>query len=189
MINLYINYYKDKNLERQKEIDYCFYKNISNENLNVIILDSQARVTFKMFFDKINKITFKNDINIIANSDIFFDESLNFVNNIKDNECYALSRWDLDKNGQAKHFNRADSQDTWIIKGFVKKNMFGDFNMGFRGCDNRLAYEFEHAGYKILNPSLTIKTYHLHNTGIRNYNMSPEFLVPKPYLTVNPVSL
>ena len=31
MINLFYNYYKDKNKERQKEIDFCLEKNLSNK--------------------------------------------------------------------------------------------------------------------------------------------------------------
>ena len=50
MINLFTNYYIDKNSDRQKEIDLCLAKNLSNKLLNVVVLDSQARLTYKDFF-------------------------------------------------------------------------------------------------------------------------------------------
>ena len=76
MINLFYNYYKDKSEERQKEIDLCFSNNIKNSNLNVITFNSQNRLTFSFFFKKINLLSSTEDINIICNSDIFFDESI-----------------------------------------------------------------------------------------------------------------
>lgn len=186
MINLFINYYRDKNSERQKEIDTCLFKNLNNPELNTIVIDSQERLKFSYFFDKINQVSGPSDINIVANSDIYFDQGVLLTQKISENECYALSRWDVKPDGEFHLFDRPDSQDVWVFRGKVKTNMFGDFNMGFRGCDNRLAFELNKVGYKVTNPSKTIKSYHLHNTNIRNYNMSNSYLVPGPYLTVKP---
>lgn len=189
MINLFINYYQDKNQIRQKELDFCLLKNISNSALNTIIIDSQSRLTFKFFFDRINKVTTDNDINIVANSDIFFDENIVLAEKITIEQCFALSRWDFLTDGSVKHYFRPDSQDTWIFRGKIKPTVFSDFNIGYRGCDNRLAYELNKAGYKVSNPSVTIKSYHVQNSNIRNYNMTDQFLVPGPYLTVEPIIL
>ena len=38
------------------------------------------------------------------------------------------------------------------------------------GCDNRIAYIFYDNGYNVINNTTNIKTYHLHNTQIRDYN-------------------
>ena len=60
--------------------------------------------------------------------------------------------------------------------------------MGIRGCDNRLAYEIKEAGYKILNPSKSIVTVHIHSSNKGNLNPNQE-TIPEPYLTLQPIKL
>jgi hypothetical protein len=60
--------------------------------------------------------------------------------------------------------------------------VYGNFTLGMRGCDNRIAAEFEIAGYRVSNPSKSIRSYHVHNSGIRNYTTTD--VIPKPYLTI-----
>jgi len=186
MINLFVGYYQCGNPVRQKELDHCLARNVTNKLLNAIVLETPERLKFNFFFNKINKITSDNDINIIANSDIYFDETIQLTAGMTHNDCYALSRWDVTRAGTAAHMDRRDSQDVWIVRGKVR-NVFGDFYLGYRGCDNRIAYEFQKAGYVVRNPSKTIKTYHLHLSNIRSYNMSN--VVSEPYLTVQPTIL
>ena len=186
MINLFVNYYRDSNDERRIEIDSVFAKNIDNKQINTYIIESQNRLKFKDFFNTVNKVSNKIDINIIANSDIYFDETISLAERIVDNECYALCRWDVQKDGTSIFFNRSDSQDTWIFKGHIKDNVNGDFYLGYRGCDNRIAYELDKVGYKVRNVGRTIKTYHLHITGIRNYDHTNKYLVPPPYKMIEP---
>jgi hypothetical protein len=189
VIRLLQNFYFDSNLERQKEIEECFTRNCSLKKLDLFIpIYSSQRLTFEDFFSRINLISSDDDINIIANSDIYFDSTIELAKKIKSNECFALSRWDIQSDGSAQHFNRSDSQDVWIFRGQIK-NVSANFFLGYRGCDNRLAFEISRAGYKVSNPSLSIKTYHLHLTGIRNYNLSNEFLVSDPYLQLPPSNL
>lgn len=189
MINVFCNYYEDSNPIRRAEVDFCIYKNCNNSLINFIILQSQDRLKFTYFFHRINQLTSENDINIICNSDIYFDETVLLANKMEHNEAYALSRWDVQPNGEVVHFNRADSQDTWIFKGNIK-NINADFYLGWRGCDNALSDRIEKAGYKLKNPSKSIKTYHLHTSNIRNYSSkNNDHLVPGPYKTVPPCSL
>jgi len=57
-------------------------------------------------------------------------------------------------------------------------------------CDNRLAYDIQAHGYNVINSCHTIKTYHLHNSNIRNYlndKNEPIERIPQPYLLVNPI--
>ena len=189
MINLFTNYYVDKNLDRQKEIDLCLAKNLSNKLLNVVVLDSQARLTYKDFFSIANSYSSSEDINIIANSDMYFDESIQRAEILGMRQCFALSRWNINQDGSATHFNRSDSQDCWIYRGKIT-DVYGEFFLGYRGCDNRIAYEFNRAGWNISNPSLTIKSYHLHLTEVRNYTTTDNtYLVPGPYLPLHPTTL
>jgi hypothetical protein len=187
MFNLFITYYKDQNPRRQKELDFCLMHNLKNPLLNTIVFERQDRLPFSFYFGKINKISSNDDINIIANSDIYFDDTLKLAENINANNCYALSRWDDTPDGKSNFFHREDSQDVWIFKGKIKNNLFGDFLLGLCGCDNRLAFEISKAGYKISNPGLSIRAHHYHMSHIRNYIMRDKrYIVPGPYMKVEP---
>jgi hypothetical protein len=200
MINLFIPYFIDKNEERYKEIYHCLQQNVLNKHIDRIILISEnpdvyrimkrhdviivpERPTYAMMFEIINEITGPNDWNVLINSDIYLDETIKLIKNYDSNTFLALARWDLDAQGNAKLFNTWDSQDTWAFKG-KSKNIKADFVQGKAGCDNAIANRAEVAGYKVINPSKTIKTYHLHLTNLRNYD--PKDKVPQPYKLINP---
>jgi hypothetical protein len=152
----------------------------------VIIIDSPGKPTYESFFNKINESTGPDDINIICNSDIFLDETIALTSQLKDKEMWALSRWDWKEGRTPIHFNREDSQDVWIVKGKIE-NVYGDFTLGRLGCDNRIAHEFHKAGYRVTNPSLSVKTFHVHNSQVRNYTQTD--VVPPPYYTIKPTRL
>ena len=61
------------------------------------------------------------------------------------------------------------SQDAWIFTPPIPKKICADFTLGCPGCDNRIAAEFNKAGWILSNPSKLIKCYHLHISAIRNY--------------------
>lgn len=189
MINLFVNYYQDKDPERQKELDVCLKKNLENKLLNVVVIDSQTRMTYNDYFKLINNYSSFEDINIISNSDIYFDETIERTNILNAKQCFALTRWNFNQDGTSTYFNCSDSQDCWIFRGKIA-DVEGSFFLGYRGCDNRIAYEFQRAGWNISNPSLTIISYHLHLSDVRNYSLTDnEFLIPGPYLQLYPSSL
>src|SRR5204862_5215377 len=64
-----------------------------------------------------------------------------------------------DGSDEAIRRGMATSQDVWAFEGPVKPVAFSDFALGKPGCDNRIAYELGQAGYEVLNPCLSIKTY------------------------------
>lgn len=179
-IRLIYNYYNDSNPERKKEIDFCYQKNIDNPLLDVVLLNSDRIPTYRDFFNRINELTSPNDINIICNSDIFFDETIMLSTGISTKEIYALSRWEWNGD-QSKLRDIENSQDTWIVRGKIE-NVNGDFSLGKPFCDNRIAHEFKKAGYKVSNPSKSIKTYHFHGSGIRHYSAKDN--IPGPYLNI-----
>jgi len=186
MIRLFYNYYEDKNPNRKREIDFCLQKNLANKLITTVIIETPSKPSYNFFFEQINKITAPDDINIICNSDIFFDETIEHALKIKEKEMYALLRWEWHNPQYITFHERPDSQDTWIVKGKVE-NVKGDFTLGIRGCDNRIAYEFQAAGYTVINPAKSIKSYHVHNSMIRNYTMAD--VVPPPYHTLMPTAL
>lgn len=180
-IRLYYNYYQDSNPERRKEIDFCLEQNRNSKLFETILIESNELPTYNLFFNKINELSGPYDINIICNADIFFDDTINFTTGMGLSDVYALSRWDW-HDGSSQLRDLQNSQDTWIIRGKVQ-NVDGNFTLGKSYCDNRIAYEFRRAGYNVSNPSKSIKTYHVHNSNIRNYVPGePRDNIPGPYL-------
>lgn len=203
-MTLYISFYPVSNPARLAEYEQCLKKNIENPLISKIfvlneganhplfshekiaLIDFTQRPTYTDFFKEINKRTGENDINIIANTDIYFDDKIGRLAYVNlNNIALVLSRYELLPNGNYKLFHLPDSHDTWIFKGQVK-NVPAHFNLGIRGCDGRLAYELKQAGYQVLNPSFSIKTYHVHQSQERNYELSisNNKVIPGPYLKV-----
>jgi len=185
---LVTQFYKPENEDRFNEIKYCLRKNIQNPLIDVIavhvkpsdipyletsgkikIFEIADRATYQYLFD-IGESLIGDGLIIVANSDIFIDEEAIelCLEHLQENEMYALSRWDLDEDMEAKHHKTWDSQDTWIFKNSIKSGNY-DIPLGIPGCDNRIAYELKEAGYKVINPSKTIKTYHFHLSNYRSY--------------------
>jgi hypothetical protein len=185
LIHLLTNIYTTPNQQRQAEMDLCLKKNMALPFLN--IHDVQPRPTFKQLFELSNNFG-SNDIFVIANNDIYFDETLLLANQIKHGEVYALTRYDI-KRGVPRFFDRQDSQDVWIWRGHIKDFNGGEFFQGVAGCDNSIAYQLVANGYKVTNPSLSIKTYHLHESGLRTFDYKTMEKVPPPYLLLEPTTL
>lgn len=198
MINLYINYYKTDDKERQSEIDFCFDHNLNNPMINRMIVFSNEtladgvihikkdRPTYQDIFNEAAK--YPDDINIICNSDIYFDETLKAVERIRQNQFYALTRWEQTETGidsffRVHHVKPEWSQDTWIfrdcgkIKGLdqvIATNLVTNkletipYTLGIPGCENHLAWLAKNRfGYHVTNPSLTIRTIHVHKERFR----------------------
>lgn len=173
-INLFTSYFKHPNPIRQHEIDFCRDKNskLNFDFINVYYGDDLPNYPF--FFEKFK--SFPNDINILTNSDIFLsNETLEqlreYFINLSEEErhktCVCLSRWEYYDDNNILSPRAQDSQDSWIFYGEVNYDeSINDVTLGTPGCDNRILAELIYRyGYKVINPSLTIKTYHFHVTG------------------------
>jgi len=187
---LFVQYYQDPNPVRQKELLFCLEENINNNLIDVVFIFSeeaqipefvyhgdaevikvQKRQTFKDIITFINsELQFKNSYNIIANSDIFFDDSLKLLDKVNFNEktCIALTRHESNETKRIIRFREEKyigcSQDVWIFKGYISMYNFDlvDFYFGIPGCDNRFAFELDRNKYKILNLCKDIIIYHHH---------------------------
>lgn len=191
-------FFKHGKSERASEIRKCLRENASSRVIDKILLLNESpqtftksdkiqeeiighRLTYQDVFERIYDIP-DNTIVVFANADIFIDDAsfkelwhLNL-----DDKFLALLRYDLPISGDladAKIFGpRADSQDTWIVRSddikrrdrSVWEKM--NFQFGKMGCDNGLALEMMRAKFLVVNPSQTIKTYHVHSSEIRNYS-------------------
>jgi hypothetical protein len=213
MIHLFVNFYNDPNPARQREINECLSHNIASSlidriylivdslNIDFYNLDQSEKVekvvhfkrpTFSYLFELANTKITSDDITIISNIDIYFDEyNLSLIRHyLEPATCFALSRWEREANGTINLFDREDSQDSWIFKGYIKYIGNCDFTLGKLGCDNAICQRIEAAGYIIQNPSRDIKSIHVHNTGIRSYTpLDYSQMVEKPYKLIQPGNL
>ena len=167
-INLFTQKIQGKEKERQSEYDYCLDRNSKNKSIdNFVVITKSGNMSYSDFF-QLTK-AYPDDVNILANSDIYFDDSINLCRNIAEKQIYALSRWNPDIDGVCLDHNDPQkrgltrSQDVWVCKGEVK-DVYGDIPLGFDGCDNRIAHEFTACGYLVTNPCMDIKCYHKHKS-------------------------
>lgn len=195
MINLYLNPYKDSNKDRDREVQFCLNHNRQNKVFTKVY-ELPNRPTYREYFKFANSVTHKDEINIICNADIFFDNTIRYAEMISEKEVYAITRWDVVSINplKANLLKIIGSQDTWIWKGFIREKdiNYCDFELGKMGCDNRIAWEFNNAGYRVLNPCHSIKTYHYHLTNIHNYNINDrtkENVVQPPHMMVRHTDL
>ena len=194
--------YKIEDSERFNEIKAAFQNNVNssmisriivlsepNENISfdhdkVVIYKIQNRTQFSDFFEYLNP----TEINIIANNDIDLSKTFNYLNLLflSKSDIYCLSRWE--SNNKMFRPMEGDSQDSWVFIGNPRPWEMCQFNMGLPGCDNRIAYEFYSKGYRVFNPSKSLRTYHIHSSNLRNYseinrihgnylNIKPQYLI------------
>lgn len=182
-------YYIPKELNRRVELMKTLSKNIQNTYIDKIILLNETSVKYeksskieevligkRMFYNDVFNYIYNNvpdDVTVVfANSDIYLDETIRNVWAVNmENKFFALLRYE---NGEI-YGPRVDSQDCWIVSSSSVKsrsNNYKDleFSFGVMGCDNAITLEMMRQKYLVVNPALTIKTHHLHDSGVRHYN-------------------
>lgn len=199
MKNLFVEYIKTDNQHRQSEYDFCLINNAKLKYFDNIFVITKEELP--VFSSKITKIypfgertkyqdifnleeaSNPEDLNFIANSDIYFDYSiLELDEKVTDEIAIGLSRWypeddhyfinGFHQNGRAA----PESNDVWVWRGKSKvKN--GDFPIGYYSCDLRIMQCFVEAGYRVYNPAKDVRVWHKHK--FRGYGIPPN--VPGPY--------
>ena len=187
-INLYCSYYKDKNPERQIEVEKCLEMNVKNPSINRIIIINESdedikendkvkviktdkRYKFIDFFMTSNENTNENDINILINSDIIIGKGFETLE-LDSNKFICLSRHDIESNGNIRMNVGGGSHDCWVWRGYMLNNLYitGNFYMGKFLCDGVLANQLYSSGYLLKNPVYGLMIYHYHTSNIRNYS-------------------
>ena len=193
-IILFTPYYKAKHSERQAELIYCLKKNIQCDKIQKIILvidddhipevespkieivKIDARLTY-LDWVELTEQKCQNQISILANTDIYFDESITRIREIfaADTQAFvALSRYEKKAENQTLHKSPHWSQDVWAISGDFKftesfKNSL-KISLGVPRCDNKIAYLFAIHGAPVYNPCHHIKTVHVQESQLRYYD-------------------
>jgi len=209
---LITTYYISTKVLRQKELQKCLIKNCKNEYIEKIYLlnDNYYDMSFLENDSKIIQIIIKgpklnfkdaiqfinenlqDNICILANSDIYFDNSLSKIKTM-DNKFYALLRHDEDESANKNLFKlynypRDDSQDAWIFQSPLNINLDEiDFNFGTLGCDNIFANKVYEANLELSNPCYDIIITHVHLSEIRTY--SEETRLKGKYCYIQPCNI
>lgn len=198
---LFTQFFRHKNNRRFKEIKDCLMKNCESPFIDKIILLNEKNYSneWKYFpgADKIQQVVIGQRLSyshflqyvhdqvpddvftILSNADIYFSDSIRDLFKIDmKNKMLALLRWDVDPSENVTLFGpRADSQDSWIFLSNSIRSRTWDyskfnFHLGHPGCDNAFAGHILRNHFVISNPALTFKSFHLHNTSIRNYDFT-----------------
>jgi hypothetical protein len=192
---LLTQFYEPKWIYRKKEIFECLEQNLNNRHIDEVHLfvedefnfekifpnnknlnkikrvNQKERLSFRDAFEYSNKNLPKNNIKILSNSDIYFNDTLKNIheNLLGESHVLALSRHNLDKKNKLKIEKlHAVSQDSWAWKGNMEllkddKHYNNDgIKLGYWGCDNYIAALFKKSGYSVSNPCKSIICTHLH---------------------------
>jgi hypothetical protein len=207
-------FFKHKDSKRFKEIKECLIRNCECPHIDKIVLINEKdysdeykningaskiqqvitgkRLTYSDFLGYVHDQVPNNVFTILCNADIYFGNSLLDLWKINmEDKMLGLLRWDVDTEGDAKIFGpRADSQDTWIFLSDSIKSRKWDyskfnFQLGQPGCDNAFAGHILRQRFLIANPAVTFKTFHLHNTNIRNYDKK-DYIRAEIYINLAP---
>lgn len=211
---LITQYYVPPKPRRAAEIDLCLKRNIESKYIDKIVLlneamhvlpespkVSQDNIGGRLRFDHVFKWIYENaepnTIVVIANSDIYVDDSLRVIWSVDMADKFlSLLRWDDSEIPGEKPVlfgPRPDSQDTWIISSDSVKARTWDWKalnipFGKGGCDNAINVEMLRQKFLIVNPCVSIITHHVHTSGYRTYD--PRDIVEKPiYMHLNPTGI
>lgn len=206
---LLTGFYQEASAERAGEFVECLRRNSANESIEQICLviedDTPAdrlrargapffdpkvrlvshgrRLTYAALFDIANR-EYAGHVVIVANADIFFDETLaQLEGESLAGTMLCLSRCEDDGQGRLQLYEAPNSQDAWIFETPLPP-IAAAFELGMPGCDNRIAHEAACAGLKVLNPSRSIRAVHLHASRVRNY--TEQHRLRGPYKFVAP---
>lgn len=111
MKRLLIEYWDCPVKERKEELDFCLKSNIESGLFDEIIICSESQLSSSFsgknvriinskrknineLIEILNYVSDDNHINILANTDILFDETINKTRFLTKNEVYSLSRWE-----------------------------------------------------------------------------------------------
>lgn len=191
MMFLLTQYFEPPVKVRQDEIDSCLRMNIDNplitkiylfverdynlsrfDHIKLSIQNIQRRLTYDLAFLYANT-HLRDQICILANSDICFDETLAKLKTVNfANKFLAVTRRYPAKHPDGSYnWVVADctaSQDVWIFRSPIK-NFYCQFPLGVPGCDNRLAFEAINSGMYVMNPARLLVCKHIHFSNIKNY--------------------
>jgi hypothetical protein len=154
----------------------------------IVPLTDGRRKSFADFF-RLAAERYPGQVCVVANADIAFDESLRGAGTLvrawPRPLLVALSRWD-DPSGPSME-GRVDpkqwrfyshSQDAWLFIAGGLPEFEAGFTLGIPACESRLAFEAFRAGVGVLNPALSVRSWHHHASGTRTWKLADAYSGP-----------
>ena len=174
---------------REKELARCRWLNENAEIIDKIetVDGSERRWTFGELYSLCCQ-KHHGRLCVIANSDIAFDVTRGLRSAVHPTRLTCLTRWEDDSGPRfiGHQFDDAffsGSQDAWaFVAGTVPIDDIA-VPMGTVGCDQVIAGAAASKGIRVSNPSLTIRTRHVHATKERPDRPSVTGLYGYPHLT------
>jgi hypothetical protein len=164
-----IEIFFDQTNGRNEEI---FFKNINSKKINITYI--AGRPSYQSCIDFANR-TYPNRKVIVANGDIFFDETLGKLSDLYLNKnVIVLSRWNVTSTGDSileglplyKNFMTFDAS---IFNTPISLCSRQDISLGSWQSDSAIALLLQSSGYTLLNPCYDVHAYHVHKSQIRDY--------------------
>jgi hypothetical protein len=188
---LITQFWNFENPKRKEEIYECLLNNAKNRYINkiyvfsennsymkfhhnkIVPLKADHRLTYFEMFKTVNQ-SFRNQICIVANADVYFDESIVKANHIDyKNKIVALSSYDS-VTKQLEDF----SIDSWILKSTTIP--YSEYRIGESHDDLRLISTLSENDIEIINPCKEIFSYHVDSNKKLKYipNESLDYVEP-----------
>jgi len=189
MITLITTFYHDSDPERQAELDFALQINLSNPYFDSIVLFvDRFFPTTSITHPKVKFVTFNtriprygdflnyaanlpdNSFVVLANSDICFDHEINRIREWNlENRLVVLSRKEGRPGTTTLLTMHHYSSDTWILKTPLLTSDC-DISLGILHCETAFICEMQQAGYTISNASLSVSSFHIHESQKRSYS-------------------
>jgi len=182
----------EQNIKNQliKKI-YVFYENFSGtrpsflESDKIVIIPISEIAHHKTFYEFANQ-NLAGQLVIMANADIYFDESLEKLKYVDFSvHNVALTRYNYYKG--SRWVPDQYCHDTWVFKAPIR---FKDTDYRFNcfGTEHLLVHDWLQNGYKVINPCLSIFTHHVHKNDCRDPSVVKGFnqypVHPLPFMTL-----
>jgi len=180
--------YTSPDAARAAELAHVRERNAAGGLFERIEPVSGGRSTFATLF-ALAAERFGGEVCVVANSDIVFDQSLRLAEPLLRRRgrptLVALTRWD-DPSGPSMEGRvvggtwrfYSHSQDAWMFVAGGLPPFTADFTLGIPACENRLAHEAHGAGVAVVDPALTVRTWHHHASAVRSWKLADAYRGP-----------
>jgi hypothetical protein len=201
MIHLIVPFYVDLKTPRRTEIEESVKKNLDNTKIGSVTLCCEQHevpaakalvgrwskgqvvpLPRRARYADLIKFSWGTDVIVIANADIYFDETISLTEYLAPTQVLCLTRAEQRPFAEGLYWPESETglcHDAWVYR--PPMNIPGDYEFGKPGCEIRFAGECDKAKYTLFNPCRQIHAMHHHTSGIRNYNLYGELQVGPPY--------
>ena len=145
---------------------------MTNGHVEQVVINGGERMTFGHAFTRLAQLSVPAYC-VIANSDIFFDETLLLVRRgtlAEARGVYALQRWEYSH--QQSVMGPTGGEDVWIFHTNFLPPLLAltqSILLGIPACDHVILGWFHVNNFTIYNEPHVIKTYHYHQSNVRTY--------------------